>query len=193
MSMSARRAIKRRNTSTSYNRTTSNQKYNAYRKYVVNTTNKRNLNTQLPSDFDWREYVALNPDLSHLNETQAIKHYLLYGINEKRQYKIEHIKSLDIKYRLLNENIQSIYINNPLWCHIHSNNPEDIINNEDFIKLSKYFSIIFTCDYNINLNTSSEYTYLHIDCKHPHIDRKTYVLKYLNDNNYYNDLVISVN
>ena len=40
----------------------------------------------LPPNFNWRNYIKLNPDLCNLNERQSIKHYKKYGIFENRQY-----------------------------------------------------------------------------------------------------------
>lgn len=43
----------------------------------------------LPKDFYWREYIALNKDLYHINKKEdAIKHYINHGGMEERQYKI---------------------------------------------------------------------------------------------------------
>jgi hypothetical protein len=43
----------------------------------------------LPKDFYWREYIALNKDLYHINiKEDAIKHYINHGVMEERQYKI---------------------------------------------------------------------------------------------------------
>lgn len=46
---------------------------------------------KLPIDFNWKQYVLLNPDLEDsgiTNEQYAIEHYIIYGIKEKRQYKL---------------------------------------------------------------------------------------------------------
>ena len=171
MSISASRAIRRRNASIRNTNTNTitrrniipiHQKYNIYKnKFIDRRTvnkkpiNKKPINTpQLPVDF-----------------------------NENIPYKKEEIINIDsnynLKYRLLNENTDSSYVINPLWCHVHANDPQKIVHNEDFIKLSKYFSIIFTCDYNISNHIYPEFTFLHIDCKHPNVDRKHYVLKYI--------------
>lgn len=209
MSVSASRAARRRNTMLQNNTNYRNTYRNNYRKYPVPSSNKRNVNrrnkkiistkdlinnNQLPADFNWRAYVALNDDigLDEYDEEKAVMHYLLFGSKENRPYKEETSLFSRIKYRTIAENKDDKYVSNPLWCHIHSNHPKDLTENKDFIKLSKYFSMIFTCDYNIASNVLPEHTFLHIDCKHPHIDRKNYVLKYLNENEYVNDLVISV-
>lgn len=45
----------------------------------------------LPSDFDWLAYVELHSDLHHLNtESEAVNHYLTYGMKENRQYKRDY-------------------------------------------------------------------------------------------------------
>lgn len=44
---------------------------------------------KIPSDFNWKTYVKLNKDLRNLkNKKEATKHYIDFGINEKRKYKI---------------------------------------------------------------------------------------------------------
>lgn len=43
----------------------------------------------LPIDFDWKEYLSLNPDVSKKvkGKWEAIRHYLKYGVHGKRSYK----------------------------------------------------------------------------------------------------------
>jgi hypothetical protein len=42
----------------------------------------------IPQDFDWREYIKVNPDLKHFrNEMEACIHWFKYGYREKRYYK----------------------------------------------------------------------------------------------------------
>jgi hypothetical protein len=49
--------------------------------------------SKLPSDFNWIKYLELNKDMNIIhNEKNAIKHYLTYGINEKRIYKLDKDK-----------------------------------------------------------------------------------------------------
>jgi hypothetical protein len=43
----------------------------------------------IPFDFDWKEYLSLNCDLTYNNEEEAKYHYLNYGIRENRKYKDE--------------------------------------------------------------------------------------------------------
>ena len=56
----------------------------------------------LPLNFDWKTYIELNEDLSHMKQEQAIRHYLNYGMKEDRVYKID---------ALLREKINFIKIN----------------------------------------------------------------------------------
>ena len=45
---------------------------------------------ELPSDFNWREYLNLHPDLSLnnlLTKDKVTKHFLRFGIREERNYK----------------------------------------------------------------------------------------------------------
>lgn len=68
--------------------------------------------TELPEDFNWKEYIRLYKDLKHLNETNAKIHYLRNGIREGRYYKFEQIKDqipndfLWTKYIELNEDLK---------------------------------------------------------------------------------------
>jgi hypothetical protein len=43
----------------------------------------------LPKDFEWETYIAINDDLQQYNEFEAKTHYLTYGINENRIYRVE--------------------------------------------------------------------------------------------------------
>jgi len=43
----------------------------------------------LPNDYNWKEYIYLNPDLSEMTETDAYYHYTGYGKNENRKYKFD--------------------------------------------------------------------------------------------------------
>lgn len=45
----------------------------------------------IPIDFNWKQYVLLNPDLERAgitSEQYALEHYIFYGIKEQRQYKL---------------------------------------------------------------------------------------------------------
>ena len=52
------------------------------------------LDKKLPNDFNATLYKKLNKDLQHFNDEEAIEHYLIYGIYEKRYYKKK--KSINI-------------------------------------------------------------------------------------------------
>ena len=43
----------------------------------------------LPSDYNWQEYVYLNPDLTGMTEIDAYYHYTGYGRFENRKYKFD--------------------------------------------------------------------------------------------------------
>ena len=43
---------------------------------------------KLPNDFNWEDYIFLNPDLKRLRRKSAEKHYLNFGHKEKREYNI---------------------------------------------------------------------------------------------------------
>ena len=178
-----------------------------------------NKTTELPYDFNWRTYVTLNEDLYGFSEKKAIKHYLLFGKNENRVYKsknmdtiVNHYESTNdyenarkykeininsvninsLEYDILNEITDSNYIINDLWCHVHSNNPNEVVDNEIFTKLTKYFSVIFTCESKIILDMPKDFTILYINNKDCNIDKKNYVLKYLTEKKYDHDLLMSM-
>jgi hypothetical protein len=45
------------------------------------------IDNRLPNDFNPILYKELNKDLQHFNDEEAIEHYLIHGVNEKRSYK----------------------------------------------------------------------------------------------------------
>ena len=51
---------------------------------------------KIPSDFDYKIYSKLNPDLNILTEKEAIFHYLNFGLKENRLYK--NILPTDFNY-----------------------------------------------------------------------------------------------
>ena len=55
-------------------------------------------NSILPYDFDPYIYKSLYSDIQHMNKDELIQHYLNYGINEYRKYKINN----DISYNIIN-------------------------------------------------------------------------------------------
>ena len=67
-------------------------------------------NNVIPQDFNWKTYIKLNDDLHLLtNKKDAIKHYLNYGIQEKRQYRINIPVDFDWKqYIKLNPDLSEI-------------------------------------------------------------------------------------
>jgi hypothetical protein len=50
--------------------------------------NNINISNEIPIDFDSNIYKFINKDLAHLNDEQSKNHYLEYGINELRLYKL---------------------------------------------------------------------------------------------------------
>jgi hypothetical protein len=70
----------------------------------------------LPQSFDWKKYLILNPDLQKNginNELLAIRHYIMHGINEKRQYTYNLPSSFNWKkYLELNPDLHKNGINN---------------------------------------------------------------------------------
>uniref|UniRef100_A0A6C0JHV5 Glycosyl transferase family 1 domain-containing protein n=1 Tax=viral metagenome TaxID=1070528 RepID=A0A6C0JHV5_9ZZZZ len=65
---------------------------------------------KLPKDFNWKTYVKLNKDLRNLkNKKEAIKHYIDFGINEKRKYKINLPIDFNWKYYIkVNDDLKEI-------------------------------------------------------------------------------------
>ena len=58
------------------------------------------INTEVPIDFDWEEYLDINKDLPrNYTEKQCINHFLNYGIYEKRHYKeVQNLATLFFSY-----------------------------------------------------------------------------------------------
>jgi len=54
------------------------------------------MTTDLPYDFNWKEYIRLNDDLNEFDEKSAINHFLLYGFSEKRYYKMIHLNNKNV-------------------------------------------------------------------------------------------------
>jgi hypothetical protein len=91
---------------------------------------------ELPSDFNWREYLRLCPDLSLnnlLTKDKVTKHFLRFGIREERNYKQTQIDIID-KIKLYKDN--SVIIKSPnrgmdiggfLYTYKHVDADTDII------------------------------------------------------------------
>jgi hypothetical protein len=99
----------------------------------------------VPKDYKWKTYIKLNDDLQNscITKEDAIKHFLLYGKNENRKYKVEIPIGFDWKeYLNINEDIKNSKYNsekgakyhfinygffeNRSWCLI--NKKEDLFN-----------------------------------------------------------------
>lgn len=77
----------------------------------------------LPKDFNWKDYLELNPDLGRANiltESAAIRHWTRFGYNENRQYKKEKpivnkayrplpFKQIEIKRNLTGDKIAVLF------------------------------------------------------------------------------------
>ena len=91
---------------------------------------------ELPSDFNWREYLNLHPDLSLnnlLTKDKVTKHFLRFGIREERNYKQTQIDIID-KIKLYKDN--SVILKSPnkgmdiggfLYTYKHVDADTDII------------------------------------------------------------------
>ncbi len=91
---------------------------------------------ELPSDFNWEEYLRLYPDLSLnnlLTKDKVTKHFLRFGIREERNYKQTQIDIID-KIKLYKDN--SVIIKSPnrgmdiggfLYTYKHVDADTDII------------------------------------------------------------------
>jgi hypothetical protein len=68
---------------------------------------------ELPSDFNWKEYLSLYPDLSLnnlLTEEKVTKHFLRFGIRENRNYKQSQF---DITDKIKSYKDNSVIIKSP--------------------------------------------------------------------------------
>ena len=95
--------------------------YNFLKEYVNNNNifnNIMNNIKELIQNFDVNMYKELNPDLFLLTDIEAIKHYIEYGYDENRLYKIENIPDdFDVNmYKELNPDLK-ILSNNQAITH----------------------------------------------------------------------------
>lgn len=147
------------------------------------------LNEDINEDIDANEYINEN---NYVEQNINNSNNIIY--EDSHEYKEVSVNSVSIEsleYDVLNEVTDSNYTINDLWCHVHSNNPSEVIDNDLFIKLTKYFSVVITSESKIMLDMPKDFTILYVKNKH-NIDTKNYVLKYLTDNNYDHDLLISM-
>ena len=91
---------------------------------------------ELPSDFNWREYLNLHPDLSLnnlLTKDKVTKHFLRFGIREERNYKqtqidiIDKIKSYKDNSVILKSPNKGMDIGGFLYTYKHVDADTDII------------------------------------------------------------------
>ncbi len=94
--------------------------------------------TLLPSDYNWQEYVYLNPDLHDMNENDAYHHYIGYGANEKRKYKFDVPSNFNWNEYVENNDLN---INNVFDARKHYHENKKIIFNKKKI-LKKKFNYI---------------------------------------------------
>ena len=91
---------------------------------------------ELPSDFNWKEYLRLYPDLSLnnlLTKDKVTKHFLRFGIREERNYKqsqfdiIDKIKSYKDNSVILKSPNKGMDIGGFLYTYTHVDADTDII------------------------------------------------------------------
>ena len=91
---------------------------------------------ELPSDFNWREYLNLHPDLSLnnlLTKDKLTKHFLRFGIREERNYKqtqidiIAKIKSFKDNSVIIKSPNKGMDIGGFLYAYKHVDADTDII------------------------------------------------------------------
>ena len=92
----------------------------------------------LPNDYNWQEYIYLNPDLQGMNENDAYYHYIAYGINEKRKYKFDIPSNFNWNEYIENNNLN---INNEFDAKKHYYENKLVIFNKKQI-LEKKFNYI---------------------------------------------------
>ena len=56
----------------------------------------------LPNDYNWQEYIYLNPDLTGMTENDAYYHYTGFGSHEKRKYKFDIPSNFNCNEYVLN-------------------------------------------------------------------------------------------
>ena len=82
---------------------------------------------KLPDNFNWKNYLKLNPDLKIDNETRAQFHFMRHGLKEKRKYLFEDT-TIEIPYErllLIGEVVSEIIYR---YTHrVFTNNLRDIL------------------------------------------------------------------
>ena len=92
----------------------------------------------LPNDYNWEEYIYLNPDLQGMNENDAYYHYTGYGAHEKRKYKFDVPSNFNWNEYVENNDLN---INNKFDARKHYHENKTIIFNKKQI-LEKKFNYI---------------------------------------------------
>jgi hypothetical protein len=123
------------------------------RKYKV-------LNKNAPHDFNWKEYLQINMELSkHFNnEYSATRHYIQYGVDENRMYKRSQLEDVNFFIYCGRKSGSSTLhhtcsnIENSLGIQIH--------NNEDF--LYKYGQCRFNSIFNLIENNMAKHETIYI-------------------------------
>ena len=94
--------------------------------------------SSLPYDYNWQEYIYLNPDLTGMTENDAYYHYIGFGANEKRKYKFDTLSNFNWNEYVEKNNLN---INNEFDAKKHYYENKLVIFNKKQI-LEKKFNYI---------------------------------------------------
>ncbi len=164
--------------------------------------------TTLPDDFDVNIYKFLYKDLQNLSDEKAKQHYIEYGKNENRIYKINEkdeeinirkILSTNTKTDIINNNIKNIKNNNEI--NLSKNNINDYkLNNNDKIFTMDTDIKVNTLNNNINVQSKNTDKIINIlnnnnnKIETPNIDTKVNTLNNINNiDNINNNKILSIN
>ena len=119
-----------------------------------------------PKDFNWIEYISINKDLQHLDEKNAIDHYINRGIYENRPYKNILLRNFNLsEYTNLNKHLFVKLLAGKKMREI------DIVNH--YLKYGSYENTL-PKDFNWN-----KYIKLYDDLKHMNEEQaKNHYIKY---------------
>ncbi len=126
---------------------------------------------KLPTDFNWIEYLDVNPDLRKakiITKNQAIQHWINHGYNEKRVYKkdIININTIiyykDIDYKIIEIDDIDKYLETNIYIFVKINNNY----NEYYEKYKQNKYILFLVNSNDiinNLSQESQYKFYYYE------------------------------
>ena len=106
-----------------------------YDLYVNLPIKKTDFGNNLPIDFNWVEYLDINKDLRPnkvTNESLAIRHYLRFGVKEKRKYTnkiliVDKIKNFKSNVKIIHSPNKGVDVGGFLYTYKHIDPKTDLV------------------------------------------------------------------